>query len=109
MAQTMPALTTLHDFTGQSADGTNPESALAIGTGGVLYGVTYAADAVSSMVETREYKRPLIILDPGLSAAVIERTKAVSARAVVPIIVVSARDVHASKWGVLKPRARSEC
>ena len=37
----MPVLTTLHNFTGASADGANPESALALGTGGVLYGVTY--------------------------------------------------------------------
>ncbi len=42
VAQTMPVLATLHNFAGQSADGANPEAALALGTGGVFYGVTYA-------------------------------------------------------------------
>ena len=40
--QALPILTMLHNFTGPSVDGANPESALAIGTTGVLYGVTYA-------------------------------------------------------------------
>ena len=42
VAQNPPVLTTLYNFTGQNVDGANPESAMVLGTGDVLYGVTFA-------------------------------------------------------------------
>ena len=60
------------------------------------YDTFFAADALTSMVEARKHEPDLIILDLGLPAGdgfvVMERLKKIPSLAVVPIIVVSARD-----------------
>jgi|HubBroStandDraft_1064217.scaffolds.fasta_scaffold18497_2 DNA-binding response OmpR family regulator len=65
------------------------------------YDTFFASDGLSGMVEARKHQPDLIILDLGLPAgdgfAVMERLKAIPALAVIPIVVVSARDVRANK------------
>jgi DNA-binding response OmpR family regulator len=60
------------------------------------YDTFFAADALASMTEAREHQPDLIILDLGLPAGegfvVMERLKANTHLAVIPIIVVSSRD-----------------
>src|SRR3984957_8783864 len=60
------------------------------------YDTFFAADAFSSVVEARKHRPDLIILDLGLPAGdgfiVMERLAKVPFLAVIPIIVVSARD-----------------
>jgi DNA-binding response OmpR family regulator len=61
------------------------------------YDTFFAADASTAVAEARTCKPDLVILDLGLPAGggffVIESLKAIPCLAVVPIIVVSARDV----------------
>jgi DNA-binding response OmpR family regulator len=61
------------------------------------YDTFFAADALTAVAEARTCKPDLVILDLGLPAGggfvVMERLKAFPSLAVVPIIVVSARDV----------------
>src|ERR1700686_110654 len=75
------------------------------------YDTFFAADALSSMVEARKHEPDLIILDLGLPAGdgflVMERLKSIPALAVIPIIVVSARDVLANKERALKAGAKA--
>jgi two-component system KDP operon response regulator KdpE len=65
------------------------------------YDTFFATDALTSIAEARKQQPELIILDLGLPGgdgyAVIERLKRHPALAVIPIIVVSARDLHANK------------
>jgi two-component system KDP operon response regulator KdpE len=60
------------------------------------YDTFFAADAFSSVVEARKHRPDVIILDLGLPAGdgfiVMERLAKVPFLAVIPIIVVSARD-----------------
>jgi CheY-like chemotaxis protein len=60
------------------------------------YETLFAADAFSGVAEARKHRPDLIILDLGLPAGdgftVMERLKQVPFLAVIPIIVVSARD-----------------
>jgi DNA-binding response OmpR family regulator len=60
------------------------------------YDTFFAADAFSGMAEARKHRPDLIILDLGLPAGdgftVMDRLKTVPYLAVIPIIVVSARD-----------------
>jgi DNA-binding response OmpR family regulator len=60
------------------------------------YDTFFAADALSSVTEARKQEPDLIILDLGLPAGdgfvVMERLKKVPSLALIPIIVVSARD-----------------
>jgi DNA-binding response OmpR family regulator len=60
------------------------------------YDTFFAADAFSAMTEARKHRPDLVILDLGLPAGdgftVMERLKTVPFLAVIPIIVVSARD-----------------
>jgi DNA-binding response OmpR family regulator len=75
------------------------------------YDTFFAGDALSSMTEARKHEPDLIILDLGLPAGdgfvVMERLKSIPALAVIPIIVVSARDVLANKERALKAGAKA--
>lgn len=75
------------------------------------YDVFFAADALSAMTEARKVEPDLVILDLGLPAGggfvVMERFKGFPALAVVPIIVVSARDVRANRERALKAGAKA--
>jgi DNA-binding response OmpR family regulator len=70
------------------------------------YDTFFAGDALSGITEARKHEPDLIILDLGLPAGdgfvVIERLKANPYLAVIPVIVVSARDVLANKERALK-------
>jgi DNA-binding response OmpR family regulator len=65
------------------------------------YDTSFATDAMSSVSEAKKHSPDLIILDLGLPGGdgytVIERLKRQPALAVIPIIVVSARDVRANR------------
>ena len=75
------------------------------------YETVLAADALSCMAEAREHKPDLIILDLGLPAGdgfvVMERLKAVPALALIPIIIVSARDARANQERALDAGAKA--
>lgn len=75
------------------------------------YDTFFANDGLSSMIEVRKHEPDLIILDLGLPAGdgfvVMERLKATPANAVIPVIVVSARDVHANKERAIKAGAKA--
>ena len=75
------------------------------------YETLLAVDAISGMTEARKNMPDLIILDLGLPAGdgfvVMERLKSFPALAVIPIIVVSARDVLANKERALKAGAKA--
>jgi two-component system KDP operon response regulator KdpE len=75
------------------------------------YDTFFAIDALSSMTEARKHEPDLIILDLGLPAGdgfvVMERLKSFPALAVIPVIVVSARDVLANKERALKAGAKA--
>ena len=70
------------------------------------YDTFFASDALTSMVEARKHEPDLIILDLGLPAGdgyvVMERLKKFPALAVIPIIVISARDAHANRDRAIK-------
>jgi DNA-binding response OmpR family regulator len=65
------------------------------------YDTSFATDAMSSVSEAKKHSPDLIILDLGLPGGdgytVIERLRRQPALAVIPIIVVSARDVRANR------------
>jgi two-component system KDP operon response regulator KdpE len=65
------------------------------------YDTFFATDAMTSVAEARKNSPDLIILDLGLPGGdgytVIERIKRYPALAVIPIVVVSARDVRANR------------
>lgn len=75
------------------------------------YDVCFAADAVSSMSEARRQEPDLIILDLGLPAGdgfvVMDRLKSVPALALIPVIIVSARDARANQERALKAGAKA--
>jgi DNA-binding response OmpR family regulator len=75
------------------------------------YDTFFAGDAISGMAEARKHEPDLIILDLGLPAGdgfmVMERLLAMPSLAVIPIIVVSARDVLANKERALKAGAKA--
>jgi DNA-binding response OmpR family regulator len=75
------------------------------------YDTFFAADAFSSMVEARKHEPDLIILDLGLPAGdgfiVMERLRKLPSLAVIPIIVVSARDIRANQERALKMGAKA--
>ena len=75
------------------------------------YDTFFAGDALSSMTEARKNEPDLIILDLGLPAGdgfvVMERLKIIPSLAVIPIIVVSARDVRANKDRAIEAGAKA--
>ena len=75
------------------------------------YDTFFATDSVSAISEARKHRPDLIVLDLGLPAGdgflVLERLRANTHLAVIPVIVVSARDVHANKDKALKAGAKA--
>jgi two-component system, OmpR family, KDP operon response regulator KdpE len=75
------------------------------------YDVFFAGDALSAITEARKVEPDLVILDLGLPLGggfvVMERFKGFPALAVVPIIVVSARDARANQERALKAGAKA--
>jgi DNA-binding response OmpR family regulator len=73
------------------------------------YDTFFAADALSSVMEARKQEPDLIILDLGLPAGdgfvVMERLKKNPSLALIPIIVVSARDARANRERAIKAGA----
>ena len=75
------------------------------------YDTFFAADALACITEARKHNPDLIILDLGLPAGdgfvVMERLRLGPALAVIPVIVVSARDVRANKDRAIKAGAKA--
>jgi DNA-binding response OmpR family regulator len=75
------------------------------------YDTFFAGDALSSITEAKKHEPDLIILDLCLPAGdgfvVMERLKSNPYLAVIPVIVVSARDVLANKERALKAGAKA--
>lgn len=75
------------------------------------YDTFFAADGFSAVSEARKAQPDLIILDLGLPAGdgfvVLERLRANTHFAVIPVIVVSARSVQGNKDRALKAGARA--
>jgi len=73
------------------------------------YDTFFAADALSAVAEARKQNPDLILLDLGLPGGdgfiVMERLKRLPALAVIPIIVVSARDIGANLERAVKAGA----
>ena len=65
------------------------------------YDTSFASDALSAVAEARKAAPDLIILDLGLPAGdgfvVLQRLKAIPPLAVIPVIVLSARDREANE------------
>jgi DNA-binding response OmpR family regulator len=75
------------------------------------YDTFFAGNAHSSMVEAQKHEPDLIILDLGLPAGdgfqVMESLKKFPALAVIPIIVVSARDARGNQQRALEAGAKA--
>jgi len=75
------------------------------------YDTFFAADGMASIAEARKHMPDLIILDLGLPAgdgfSVMERLKANDSLSLIPVIVVSARDVRANQERALKAGAKA--
>jgi two-component system KDP operon response regulator KdpE len=75
------------------------------------YDTFFAADSTSAVSEARKHQPDLIILDLGLPAGdgfiVLERFKGNMNLAVIPVIVVSARDLRGNKERALKAGAKA--
>jgi DNA-binding response OmpR family regulator len=75
------------------------------------YNVIFAADGMASIAEARKHLPDLIILDLGLPAgdgfSVMERLKANDSLSLIPVIVVSARDLNANMDRALKAGAKA--
>jgi DNA-binding response OmpR family regulator len=75
------------------------------------YNVIFAADGMASIAEARKHMPDLIILDLGLPAgdgfSVMERLKANDTLSLIPVIVVSARDLKANMDRALKAGAKA--
>jgi DNA-binding response OmpR family regulator len=75
------------------------------------YDTFFADDAFGAIAEARKHGPDLIILDLGLVAGdgflVMERLKEDLSLAMIPVIVVSARDPHANRERALKAGAKA--
>ncbi|HXN23764.1 MAG TPA: response regulator [Candidatus Dormibacteraeota bacterium] len=75
------------------------------------YDVIFAGDGMASIAEARKHMPDLIILDLGLPAgdgfSVLERLKANDSLSLIPVIVVSARDLNANMDRALKAGAKA--
>jgi two-component system KDP operon response regulator KdpE len=75
------------------------------------YDTFFAGDALTGIAEARKREPDLIILDLGLPAGdgfvVMERLQRIASLSVVPIIVVSARDVRANQERAVKAGAKA--
>ena len=75
------------------------------------YDTFFAVDGVSAMSEARKAQPDLIILDLGLPAGdgfvVLERFRSNTHLSVIPVIVISARNVQANKDRALKAGAQA--
>jgi CheY-like chemotaxis protein len=75
------------------------------------YDTCFANDGVSSIVEARKHKPDVIILDLGLPAGdgfvVLERLKNIPELASIPVIVVSAREIHPNRERAVKAGANA--
>jgi DNA-binding response OmpR family regulator len=73
------------------------------------YDTFFAEDGFSAVGEARKREPDLIILDLGLPAGdgfvVLDRLRANTYLSVIPVIVVSGRDIHASKERALQAGA----
>lgn len=75
------------------------------------YDTCFGADAFSAVGEARKQQPDLIILDLGLPAGdgfvVLERLRLNTQLAIIPVVVVSARDLQGNKERALKAGARA--
>jgi len=75
------------------------------------YDTFFAVDALSSITEARKRNPDLIVLDLGLPAGdgfvVMDRLKTHASLAAIPIVVISARDVHANEGRALNAGAKA--
>jgi DNA-binding response OmpR family regulator len=75
------------------------------------YDIVLAEDGVFAISEANKHRPDLIILDLGLPGGdgftVLERLAAMPALSVIPVVVVSGRDIHTSKERALKAGARA--
>jgi DNA-binding response OmpR family regulator len=75
------------------------------------YDTFFAADSLTCIIEARKHQPDLILLDLGLPAGdgfvVMERLKANTYLAVIPVIVVTARDPHANRRRALAAGAKA--
>ena len=75
------------------------------------YQTFFASDAVNALIEANKNAPDLIILDLGLPAGdgfvVMERFRANTYLALVPVIVVSARDIRGNKERALEAGAKA--
>jgi DNA-binding response OmpR family regulator len=73
------------------------------------YDTFFASDALAAVAEARKQNPDLILLDLGLPAGdgftVMERLKRIPATSVIPIIVVSARDVRVNQLRAIQAGA----
>jgi DNA-binding response OmpR family regulator len=75
------------------------------------YETHFAADSMTAVSEARKHQPDLIILDLGLPGGdgfvVLDRFRGIPNLAVIPVIVVSARDLRGNKERALKAGARA--
>jgi DNA-binding response OmpR family regulator len=75
------------------------------------YDTVFAGDALTAVSEARKHQPDLIILDLGLPAGdgfiVLERFRAITQLSLIPVIVVSARELHGNKERALKAGAKA--
>src|ERR1700694_5739863 len=75
------------------------------------YDTFFAPDSVAAVSEARKHQPDLILLDLGLPAGdgfiVLERFRAIAGLALIPVIVVSGRDLHGNKERALKAGAKA--